>query len=49
MAKAYVQFGYEGEVQECSFETLHYYLTEFLEFFVGKATLPLFNGKLAHI
>lgn len=33
----------------CEFEVKHPYITEYVEFFIGKSTLPLFNGKIAKI
>ncbi|CAD8143475.1 unnamed protein product [Paramecium octaurelia] len=49
LAKGYVQFGVDGEVEEVIFDTFHDYLLEYVEFIVGKTSAPLFNGEMARI
>ncbi|CAD8140464.1 unnamed protein product [Paramecium pentaurelia] len=49
LAKGYVQFGVDGEVEEVIFDIYHDFLLEYVEFIVGKTAAPLFNGEMARI
>lgn len=49
VAKGYVQFGVDGEIDEIIMPVQHEFLYEYLEFFIGKSSAPLFNGQMAKI
>ncbi|CAD8190751.1 unnamed protein product [Paramecium octaurelia] len=49
VAKGYIQFGVDGEIEEVAFTVYHDFLVEYVEFIVGKTSAPLFNGELARV
>lgn len=48
-AKAFIQFGPDGNVEEGVLNVNHDFMNEYMEFVVGKSNVPFFNGYIAKI